>query len=206
MLHLEFFCPSVGYTQITPEFTVVLNGQDLSSIETGGRSLFPATDVVLKSAKPIFQADGTPEVGGYASFRRVAGTRGLPARGQNPGLPADALYSTGANAAVHLGIMNLDLVSGFFTVPSDNPLSFESGSIRIDVYDSHDWRSRSPMQTISFRLPKGQSPTPDLVVQGSHVEYWVRPSDSAIFNHPTVQAPHWWAFNQGGALVGRGGA
>ncbi|MEQ1747928.1 MAG: Verru_Chthon cassette protein A [Prosthecobacter sp.] len=201
MFHLEFFCPSVGYTQITPEFAVVINGQELSSIEAGGVALFPGTEpVVLKSAKPIFQADGTPEVGGYASFRRVAGTRGLPARGQNPGVPADALYSPGASDASHLGIMNLDLVSGFFTVPSDNPLSFQSGRIRIDVYDSHNWRNRSPMQTLYFSLPKGEAPTPDLVVQGSHVEYWVRESDSVIFNHPTVQAPHWWAFHQGGAL------
>lgn len=200
LLHLEFFCPSVGYTEIAPEFTVVMAGPELRSIEVAGRPVFPNARVLLKSAKPIYEVDGAPQVGGYASFRRVAGSRLLPPRGD---MPEDFNYASSATGAIHQGIMTLDLVSNYFTVPSDQPLNFESGKIRIDLYDSHDTTGREPMQTIYFKLPKGQSPVPDLIVQPSHIEYWVRQSDQAIFQHPTVQAPHWWAFHKGGAL-GRG--
>lgn len=196
MLHLEFFCPSVGYTEITPEFAVVMSGEELRSIQVDGRPIFPNARVVLKSARPIYEVDGTPQVGGYASFRRVAGSRGLPIRGD---MPEDSLYVGSASSAIHGGLMNLDLVSNFFTVKSDSPLNFESGKIRIDLYDSHDTTGREPMQTIYFKLPKGQSPVPDLIVQPSHLEYWVR-TDQTICQHPTVQAPHWWAFHKGGAL------
>lgn len=197
LLHLEFFCPSVGYTEIAPEFTVVMPGQQLNSIEVNRRAIFPNTDVVLKSGTPIYQIDGAPEIGGYCSFRRVAAGRGLPPR---QGMPDDPTYNGTASGAIHGGIMNLDLVSNFFKVESAPPISFQSGQIRIDIYDSHNWQSRTPMQTIYFKLPLGTAPTPDLVVQPSHIERWVRQSDSAIFQHPTVQAPHWWAFHQGGAL------
>ncbi len=206
LLHLEFFCPSVGYTEIAPEFTVVMPGQQLASIQVDGKSVFPNIDVTLKSGKPIYQIDGTPEIGGYCSFRRVVGGRGLPQRkvyGSSTAFPEDSTYNTIASGAIHGGIMNLDLVSDFFTVNADAPIAFYSSQIRIDIYDSHNWQSRTPMQTIYFQMPRGTAPTPDLVVQPSHLEQWVRPTDSAEFEHPTVQAPHWWAFHQGGAL-GRG--
>lgn len=200
LLHLEFFCPAVGYTGITPEFTVVLSGNELSSIEANGETLFKGTnDKILKSAKPIYEVDGAPEVGGFVSFRRVAGSRGLPARG---GLPADKLYYEGASSSPHIGMMNLDLVSDFFTVPSDEPLIFRSGprDIKISIYDSHNYLNRDPIQTVYFRLAEGRCPTPDLIVQPSKRTRWVRPADSVEFEHPAVQAPHWWSFHQDGIL------
>jgi hypothetical protein len=73
MMHLEFFCPSVGYTSIFPEFSVVLKGEELQGITVEGQSIFKKSgDIVLKSSQPLYEIDGSPQVGGYASFRRIA--------------------------------------------------------------------------------------------------------------------------------------
>jgi uncharacterized protein (TIGR02600 family) len=204
MIHLEFFCPSVGYTSIFPEFTVVLRGQNLPSIEaetiSGLQSIFSSTtDVVLKSSGPIYEIDGTPQVGGYSSFRRLARGRLLPARAP---LPQDSGYDSSATGSVHAGLVNMDLVSSFFTVNSDQEMKFQSAGapIRIDIYDTHDFQSQAPVQTIFFTIPPGRAPTPDLVVQPTHLEQWVRQSDGVEFEHPSVPAPHWWSFHRGGAI------
>jgi len=204
MLHLEFFCPSVGYTTIFPEFTVVLRGQNLPSIEAetvnGLTSIFSSTsDVVLKSSTSIYEIDSTPQVGGYSSFRRLARGRLLPARAP---LPQDVGYDSSATGNVHGGLVNMDLVSSFFTVNSDQEMKFQSAGapLRIDIYDTHDYQRQAPIQTIFFRIPPGRAPTPDLVVQPTHLEFWVRPSDGVELEHPSVPAPHWWAFHRGGAI------
>lgn len=202
LLHLEFFCPSVGYTTVFPEFTVVLQGSELSGIEVGGQNPFNITgEVVIKSSQPLYQLDGAPQVGGYASFRRIASGRNLPGRGEM--MPPDSGYQSGATGSIHGGLVNMDLVSNYFTVTSDQPLQFQSRNIRIDVYDTHDWRRKAPVQTIYFNMPQGRAPTPDLVVQPTHFEQWVDQNTGQRFTHPAVQAPHWWAFHRGGA-IGRG--
>ncbi|MBV6500211.1 MAG: hypothetical protein CJBNEKGG_02681 [Prosthecobacter sp.] len=201
MFHLEFFCPSVGYTTIFPEFTVVLRAQELQKLEvnggTGFRSVFSKSeDVILKSADSIFTLDSAPEVGGYASFRRLAFNRNLPGIGQ---MPPDSNYSDSVTSRVHSGLVNMDLVSNFFKVQSDVPLQFRSTSpLRLDIYDGHDQRNR--VQTIFFNFPTGNMPSPDLVTQPSMRFGWVRSSDQVRFAHPTLQAPRWWAFHRGGAL------
>jgi hypothetical protein len=203
LLHLEFFCPAVGYTTITPEFTVVIDAQSLSgvTINDNNEPLFASdTDLVLKSAKPIYEADSQPQVGGYISFRRVAGSRGLPLRGL---VPKDRLYFDGATGSVHAGIMNLDLVSDFFTVRADQPLSFRSEQaqpIMIKIYDTHDYVGKTPIQTIYFNFPEANAPVPDLVVQPSMRVEWINQDDGIINRHPAVQAPRWWAFHQQGVL------
>lgn len=209
MLHLEFFCPSIGFTSIFPEFTVVLRGQNLPSIEaetaTGLQSIFSSTtDVVLKSSASIYEIDGAPEVGGYSSFRRLARGRHLPPRGL---IGQDAQYDSSATGSVHAGLVNMDIVSSFFTVNSDQEMKFQSAGapLRIDIYDTHDYQRQAPIQTIFFRIPPGRAPTPDLVVQPTHAEQWVRQSDGALFEHPGVPAPHWWAFHRGGAIGRTGG-
>lgn len=210
MLHFEFFCPSVGYTQLTPEFTIVMQRADLNQIkvktasETGSRdeAIFSGTsgEFVLKSGTPLFQADGNPQVGGYASFRRVAGNRGLPAipTGRGPGMPKDDRYLNNPSEG-HAGIMNMDLVSKFFTVDARDYLRFTAGRIKIEIYDTHNWRGKSPTQIIFCSFPSGQTPTPDLVVQPTHKVYY-QETDESIRQLPTVQAPHWWAFHVRGAL------
>ncbi len=202
MLHLEFFCPSVGYTTIFPEFTVVVKGDRLQTIEAdsvqGMTALFPDEDVVLKSSSPLYEIDGTPQVGGYCSFRRLARNRLLPARGD---MPPDAGYSSGATGNVHAGLVNMELISKFFTVYSDQAMKFQSnGTILIEIYNTHDYKTAAPVQKIKFKIPSGRAPAPDLVVQPTHLEQWIDPASGIEYVHPTVQAPHWWAFHRGGAL------
>jgi len=200
MMHLEFFCPSVGYTSVFPEFSVVLKGEDLQGITVEGQSIFKKSgDIVLKSSQPLYEVDGSPQVGGYASFRRIARGRSL---GPFDRMPSDLNYNTSTTGNEHADIISMDLVSSFFKVQSDTELDFATSGrpIRIDIYDTHDWRRSSPSQTIYFSLPKGRAPMPDLVVRPTNYEEWVD-SNGTQFRHPALQAPHWWAFHMGGALA-----
>lgn len=213
LLHLEFFCPSVGYTQLVPEFTVVISGDALRNItvDDGERVQTPfqrSGDLVLKSSNPLYEIDGSPQVGGYASFRRVSRGMSLPPFGQ---MPADPDYSSDASARAHAGLVNLELASSFFTVedrkPNGDPANLQfslqnANGIRIDIYDTHDLQAvrGNPMQTIFFTIPNGTSPTPDLVVHPSTRKRWIN-SIGQEFIHPALQAPHWWAFHRGGALA-----
>ncbi len=200
MLHLEFFCPAVGYTSLFPEFSVVLKGEELQGITVEGQSIFKKSgDIVLKSSQPIYEIDSNPQVGGYASFRRIATGRSL---GPFDRLPADPNYNSSSTGNGHADILSMDLVSSFFKVVSDTELDFATNGrpIRIDIYDTHDWKQSSPSQTIYFSLPKGRAPMPDLIVQPSNMEFWVDANGREL-RHPALQAPHWWAFHLGGALA-----
>ncbi len=200
MLHLEFFCPSVGYTSIFPEFSIVMKGEDLQGITVEGESIFKKSgDIVLKSSQPLYEIDGAPQVGGYASFRRIARGRSL---GPFERMPADLNYNTSATGNVHADIVSMDLVSSFFTVQSDTDLNFSTSGrpIRIDIYDTHDWKNSTASQTIYFSLPNGQAPMPDLIVQPANYEEWVD-SNGLVLKQPALQAPHWWTFHLGGALA-----
>jgi uncharacterized protein (TIGR02600 family) len=200
MMHLEFFCPSVGYTSIFPEFSVVLKGEELQGITVEGQSIFKKSgDIVLKSSQPLYEIDGSPQVGGYASFRRIARGRLL---GPFDRMPADLNYNSSTTGNEHADIISMDLVSSFFKVDSDTELDFSTSGrpIRIDIYDTHDWKRSTPTQTIYFSLPKGRAPMPDLVVRPTNYEEWVD-SNGTQYRHPALQAPHWWAFHMGGALA-----
>ncbi|MDZ4287558.1 MAG: Verru_Chthon cassette protein A [Prosthecobacter sp.] len=205
MLHFEFFCPATGYPEINPEFTLVVDGGGLSNItidtEEQGTSftlpLFQTTkNIVIKSAVPLFAPDDTPEVGGFASFRKLANGRSLPARDR---MPVDPPYDSNTTGDLHSGILNLDLVSSFFTVNRNKTMGFRSSSpITIKIYDSHDYLNREPIQTIEFELSEGAAPPPDLIVAGSFNGNFT--SNNVLTNHPAIQAPHWWTFHRGGAL------
>ena len=197
LLHLEFFCPSVGYTQINPDMTFVIAANDISSIEVGGRAVFSTTEnVIIRTERPLYDVDGTPEVGGYATFRKIAQGRRVKAIGR---MPEDQGYDTNATSSVHSGLINLDLVSSFFTVNRTQPLLFNSGTITVNIYDTHDWQSAAPVQTVRFRLAAGQAPTPDLITMGSYRVRYPR-TDGSIYHHPPLQAPRWWGFNRDGVL------
>lgn len=196
-LHLEFFCAAVGFTDINPEFTCVLDGEGVSSIQVDGKAVFSTkADVVLKSNAPLFELDGTPQVGGFAAFRKIAQGRRCPGRGT---MPEDAGYDTNASGSPHFGSLNLDLLSSFFTVARDTPLTFSSGNMVLKLYDSHDYQHRDPIQVINFRMDQGTAPTPDLVVRGSSLVDYVR-ADGSRYHHPAIQAPRWWSFNRDGCL------
>lgn len=196
-LHLEFFCPSVGYTQLNPDMTFVISSNDVSSIEVDGRAVFSTTeDVIIRTERPLYDMDGTPEVGGFASFRKIAQGRRVKGFGR---MPEDAGYDTNATSSVHSGLINMNLVSSFFTVDRNQPLSFTSGTVTVNVYDTHDWQSADPVQTIRFRLQAGRAPAPDLVTMGSYRVNYIQAS-GAEYNHPPLQAPRWWGFHRDGVL------
>ncbi|SKA80700.1 Verru_Chthon cassette protein A [Prosthecobacter debontii] len=199
LLHLEFFCPSASYTEINPDYTIVISGNDVSNIQVAGRSVFSTTqDIVLRSERPMYDTDGNPEIGGFASFRNVAAGRRVGARGN---MPEDVGFDTSATGQAHAGLTNLDLVSSFFTVDRNAPLQFSSGTITVKIYDHHVTAGTGddPVQVIQFRLRDGKAPTPDLVTAGSYLVNYVQ-SDGSTYNHPAVQAPRWWSFNRDGAL------
>ncbi len=197
LLHFEFFCPSVGYTEIMPDFTLVIRGRDVNNILVNNSSIFPAKDIVLRSERPLFEFDGTPEVGGYASFRKIA--QGRRVRGDMGAMTEDDGYDTTTTGAIHSGQLNMDCVSNFFDVDSNAPINFTSENITIEIYDSHDYANRAPMQTIQFRLEDGRTPSPELVTFASYnVNY--RRSDDSLYNHPAIQAPRWWSFHRDGSL------
>jgi uncharacterized protein (TIGR02600 family) len=197
MLHLEFFCPSVGYTQLNPDMTFVITADDISSIEVDGRAVFRTTEnVIIRTERPLYDMDGTPEIGGFASFRKIAQGRRVKALAP---MPEDAGYDTNATSNVHSGLVNLDLVSSFFTVDRNRPLQFSSGTLTVNIYDTHDWQRAAPVQTIRFRLEAGQAPTPDLITMGSYKVNWNR-ADGTLYHHPPLQAPRWWGFHRDGVL------
>ncbi len=202
MLHLELFCPAVGYPAIFPEYTIVLDGQDVSAIMINGRSLFSTTsDVILKSEKPLYSIAGDPQVGGFAPFRFLTLGRNVPPRGRLPQDPKyDADAASGATGGVHNGMLNLDLVSSFTTIKRTDRVEFSSSRpLRFKIYDSHDYKRRDPIQTYEINIGTGSMPPPDLVVVGNcHI--YENDSTGSRHERATMQAPHWWTFNAGGAL------
>jgi hypothetical protein len=205
-LTFEIFCPSVGYNPIHPEFTLVVDGNAVSAIQIqtvrGQQSLFSTTgNLIYKSNRNVFFDDQNQAVGGFAGSRRVQAGGRCQGRGSLP--PDDGFDDNRKNQNGHVALLNFDLTSTFHTVRSDDFLRFtESPPIRVDVYDSHDWQGREPMQTVTFRLPAGQTPTPQLVVFPTyHVKY--TRSNGTERNHPAIQAPRFWGFHRDG-VMGRG--
>ncbi|HAL72720.1 MAG TPA: hypothetical protein DCP71_13220 [Verrucomicrobiales bacterium] len=198
MLQLEFFCPSAAYTEINPDYTIVVS--NLNSIEVNGRAIFPTNDAVaLRSERPLYETDGHPEIGGFASFRNVA--LGRRVSGRAP-MPADSGYDENATSQVHSGLVNMELVSGFFTVNHNQKLEFSSTEMTVKIYDHHVQANTNdePVQVINFRLSEGSSPTPDLVTAGSYTINYTN-TDGSTYNHPAIQAPRWWSFSRDGALA-----
>jgi uncharacterized protein (TIGR02600 family) len=198
LLQLEFFCPSAAYTEINPDYTVVIT--DLSSIEVNGSAIFPTNEpVAIRSERPLYETDGHPEIGGFASFRNVAVGRRV---GSRKTMPADAGYDENATSQVHSGLVNMDLVSGFFTVNHNQKLTFTSSEMTLKIYDHHVQANtqEDPVQVIKFRLSEGASPTPDIVTAGSYTVNYTQ-SDGSTYNHPAIQAPRWWSFSRDGALA-----
>ncbi len=202
-LTFEMFCPSVGYSTMFPEFTIVIDGKAVSGIEintaSGNAALFSTTgNLVYKSNANIFYDDQNQAVGGTAGAKRTMGGRRAQGRGK---LPADTGFDNNRkNQPGHVALANFDLTSSFHTINSNSYLQFsKSPPIRVDIYDTHDWQSKEPIQTITFELPSGQAPPPELVVHGTyHVHY--TNTNGAEYDHPCVQAPRWWGFHFDGVM------
>ncbi|MES2738560.1 MAG: Verru_Chthon cassette protein A [Verrucomicrobiota bacterium] len=199
LLHLEFFIAAAAYTEINPDYTVVISGTDMSSIEVNGRSVFATNEpVAIRSEKPLYETDGHPEIGGFASFRNVALGRRVGPRGN---MPEDSSYDGNATSQVHSGLANMDLVSSFFTVEHSDTLRFTSGEMTLKIYDHHVLANTSeePVQVIKFKLNEGEAPVPDIVTTGSYAINYQN-TDGSTYNHPAIQAPRWWSFSRDGCL------
>ena len=195
LLQLEIVCP-VGF-DADQEFKFVISSRDISSIEVNGRAVFATTeDVVFHVTIPSTGVFGVEELGDFDSFRRLAENRRVRAFGR---MPEDIGYDTNASSSWRSKLLNIDLVSGFFTVNREQPMQFNSGRVSVKVYGMHDWPGAEPMQTIQFILRGGQVPSPDLVTVGScKIEF--NNNDGSIYYHPPLQAPRWWGLHRDGIL------
>ncbi|MCW0219784.1 MAG: Verru_Chthon cassette protein A, partial [Prosthecobacter sp.] len=157
------------------------------------------------SGAPLYELDGSPEVGGFASFRQMANGRKVKKTGD---MPSDINYEESVTGRVHTGLLNLDLVGGFIDVNRDDVLQFRGTSdITLKIYDHHVFANTrdEPVQIITVRLNEGRAPIPDLVTRGSYQVRYTAANGSTVY-HPAIQAPRWWAFNTDGILGRDNGA
>ncbi|MCB1225064.1 MAG: Verru_Chthon cassette protein A [Verrucomicrobiales bacterium] len=208
-IQIELNSLMMGFNRIFPEFTVVVDGRALNAIrvQDAGGNMVPifasTTDVVVKSYRNIFYDDQNQEVGGPAGFQRIAQARLVGQRGKMDG---DGGYDEGnRNRDGHVALQNYDLIGGFVTIDGRNPMRVSYAAndpMVIKIYDSHDYLSRDPVQTIEIGFPQESTiPAPDLVVMPSYrVEY--KDNLGRLTRHEEAQAPRWWTFNSDGC-VGR---
>jgi uncharacterized protein (TIGR02600 family) len=206
MLLLETFCPSLGYTGLYPEYTIVLDGSTIAQMQVGGQSLFNTTgDIPIKSFTNIYSTGRSADIlGGHASPTTISGgrhTRQISQGGGQVLLPKDVNYDVN-NTSGHNALQNYAFCSDFITVDGTKPLSvtFPSGDIKVAIYDTHNWESASPVQVmyVNFSSLATQVPMPNLAKSHSYFET----IDS--FGRPTYtrarQGPHDWVANYEGCL------
>lgn len=202
-LTFEMFCPSVGYSPVFPEFTIVVDGKAVSGIEitssAGSTSLFSTTgNLIFKSERNIFYDDQNQAVGGFSGPQRMISNR--RAQGRRTLVPDDGFNDNQKNQPGHVALINFDLTSTFHTINSSNYMTFsKSPPIRVDIYDTHDWQSKEPIQTITFELPRGEAPPPELVVHSTFQIDEINLS-GARRQHPALQAARWWGFHRDGVM------
>ncbi|GAA5143978.1 hypothetical protein GCM10023213_33110 [Prosthecobacter algae] len=205
-LHLEIVHPPLADPDAPMNFTLVIPAAALASIVVNDRHIFSKSqDVVYKLNRSHFRNAGNAETAGVASARMQTLNRFAGPLANTPG---DVGYTT--NPALKT-VLDFDLHSNFFTVDRQDMLTFGSGHIPIEIYNTHDWPAGNPemAQNINVILPSGQAPSPTLVTAGSFGINYIQPlgHDMVLYQHPAIQAPRWWSFNRSGplGLVGPGG-
>lgn len=197
LLYLELYLPPSGSPLDSYDFRLVLPKEQLSTILVNGMAVFSADkDVVIKIQRSLFETAGSNIVGGFADARKLLLRRRIDSMGV---MPADVGYDHNVPIPTTGGLLNADLVSRFFTVPRDEPLSFSSGVMEMGIYASHDPEDTEPIQRVQFRLPASEAPTPDLITMGSYLVQYAL-FDGTLYSHPCVQAPRWWGFHSDGVL------
>lgn len=230
-IQLELFVPSVGYTKIAPDFTIVLDGTVLSGLQVqdgsgAWRSLFSTTSDLVVQSTPAYwgsrlgenvgPGNVSPMGGSYGSQPLMSG-RQAKAIGR---MPRDPNYTDGATTNIHGAMLNYPLISSPFTVKRGRNARIKfrvpSSAIKADIYASHDWQGRvdkknaTPVQSVMIKIP-GAAGAAD--ADGSHSTPVPRlvvyssdrrkyVSNGNITEHEAVHAVRWWAFNFNGA-VGR---
>ncbi|MCB1275000.1 Verru_Chthon cassette protein A [Prosthecobacter sp.] len=208
---MEAFCPSLGWTKFFPEWTIRLNGAYISNIMLGGERLFETSgDVILKSDGNIFEVGNVHSVGGHSGPAGFAGGR----HGRGEGLLLDDTGYSSNNPSGHNTLNTFGLTSKFFTVDraQNMKVTFPSGPLKIDLYDTHFWESvkDTPVQTFYVNLSTASTtsvPTPGLVGAydnpGSGVYPYLNISEDK-FGRKTYtrsrQGPHYWVYNNRGCI------
>jgi len=219
-IDIETFCPMLGWTKFYPEFAIELDGDYIAQIKVknAAGSFVPLFDttagVIMKSNATLFEASGVHALGGHAgpaalfsgrASRAIAGA-GTVLMGSDPNYDS-------SGSGIRAGLNNYTFNSNFITVLRDQPLevTFPSRPMKITIYDSHD-TSRQPVQIISIRFPDVTAPTPLLASPIPYVlplssppvpginNYRVFVSNSTLTYRRGLQGPHWWSYNELGAL------
>ncbi len=197
-LHLEILHPPLADPDAPMDFTLVIPGADYSSIDVNGHPVFAVvSDVVFKLDRSHFRNVGNTETASVASAREQTLGR---AAGPMINMPGDIGYNSNPQQK---SVLDLDLLSTFFTVDRQSLLSFASGNIRIQIYNTHaPYGNRIPAQVVHVRVASGQAPSPTLVTAGSFGINYVQPQGHGMvqYQHPVIQAPRWWSFNSSGPL------
>jgi len=189
MVVFEWFCPSHGWTQIRPDFSVEVE-QRGGSFRLEGQDLGIPSLVRLDTDDPAFQCWGLHPWGAGAGYRGFLKNRRVPGRGVMPG---DGGVTVRNEYGLVSAPVTIDLAKGtmFFEAP-------EVMEVRIYAGTSYT-HEKQLVQTIEIHFPAAEFPVPELKKSGTSY----LPSDGQTY--PTV-AENWWTFRAGGAgldLAGR---
>lgn len=224
-LLIETFVPSVGYTRYTPDFTMVLNGDQVSGIKVKDakgqfKSVFSTTgDLVVQSTyafageeRGLQAAHDVSPLGGHFAPSALTTGRQLPGIRR---MPKDPGYvDKASNFNIHSAMLNFPLVSNFLTVKrqeaSGKPATMQfqvEKPLSVDIYATHDWQGSQdpangvPSQRVNIKFPPGtqSTPVPHLVVYSSEKREYIDANGSRYFRN-AIPAPHWWAFNYAGCV------
>ncbi len=205
MLQIELFCPALGWTGIDPEYTLVLSGDQVAGIEIEGQAVFSTTaDMPIKSGRATYSVENftglAQRVGGSASTRNMVADR----RAKPIGRMTDPLYDSTSSSQIHGQLINMDFISNYKTVNREEFRFEVKAPLKIKVYDTHDWKSREPIQEIELNFPGGEqvAPTPSLVNVSSPYRINVNQTTGDIDTWNALQAPRSWSFSFGG-VIGR---
>ncbi|MDB6137136.1 MAG: Verru Chthon cassette protein, partial [Verrucomicrobiaceae bacterium] len=225
-LLIETFVPSVGYTRYTPDFTLVLNPDQVSGIKIKNskgqfESVFKTTDLhmIVQSTyayagdeRGLNAGHDVSPLGGH--FAPSAFTNGRQLLGIQK-MPRDAGYQDKNTSNIHAQMLNFPLVSNFLTVKRQQGTSTKPGTLEfkvekpleVDIYATHDWQGTLdpangiPSQVVNIKFPSGtqSTPVPHLVVYSTERRDYIDSSGNHFIRN-AIPAPHWWAFNSDGAV------
>jgi len=231
-IQLELFIPSVGYTKIAPDFTIVLDGTKLSGLQVqdakgNWNSLFSTTGDLVVQSTPAYwgsrmgerltTGNVSPMGGSYGSGPLMSGRQ---AKAIGPKMPKDPNYSDAASSDIHGAMLNYPLISNPFTVKRGRNARIKfrvpNNPIKADIYASHDWqgtkdkKNATPVQSVMIQIPGASSGAGN---DGSHSTPVPRlvvyssdrrrvVSNGTLRETEAIHAVRWWAFNFAGA-VGR---
>lgn len=211
MLLLETFCPSLGYTGIYPEYTIVLDGSTIAqmklhSVTDGDVPLFNTTgDIPIKSFNNIYSQGRSADImGGHAGPTAISGgrhTRQISNGGGKVLMPKDVNYDVN-NTSGHNALQNYAFCSDFVTVDArqNMQVTFPTGDIKVSIYDTHNWETASPVQVmyVNFSSLGNSVPAPNLAESKAYTE--TTDSFGRIVYTRTLEGPHYWSANYEGCL------